>query len=86
MKVSVLFTGRSYQTGGQLPGELEVPSGARVSDAIRMLEECLPDGEQLPPSCLVAVSGEHIGTVAQLDDRSLDDGQELVLIAPVAGG
>jgi molybdopterin converting factor small subunit len=86
MRIRILFTGRSYQTDDQLPSELEVPEDTTVSQALRLLDDALPGDQQLPPSCLVAVSGEHIGTVGQLNDQSLRDGQELVLIAPVAGG
>ncbi len=86
MKIRILFTGRSYQTSSQLPSELEVPEQVSISQAVQILADRLPGDQSLPSTCLVAVSGEHVGTISQLNDRALVDGEELVLIAPVAGG
>lgn len=86
MNIRVLYTGRSYQIGAQLPAELELPDGAEISAAIAALNAILPDDQPLPASCIVAVSGQHLGTVEQFEDRELREGEELVLVAPVAGG
>ena len=86
MRIRVTFTGRSYQDAESLPDELSLPDSATLDDAISKLAEQLPGGEPLPPTCLVAVSGSHLGTVASHEARALTDGDELVLIAPVAGG
>ena len=86
MKIQISYTGRSYQTASQLPAEITLDDGAMVEDALRMLKQDLSDDQQLPPSCLVAVSGEHIGTLASYANRPLQDRDELILIAPVAGG
>lgn len=86
MKIQISYTGRSYQTASLLPTEITLDDGATVEDALRLLTEDLEDDQQLPPSCLVAVSGEHIGTLASYTNRVLQERDELILIAPVAGG
>jgi len=86
MKISVMVTGRSYHMTEGLPDELTLPDGGTVDDAVAALSAQLADGIQFPPSCLVAVSGEHLGTVASHENRVLSHGDELTLIAPVAGG
>lgn len=86
MKIQVSYTGRSYQTASILPDELLLDDGATVADALAQLTRNLADDQQLPTSCLVAVSGEHIGTLTSYANRSLQNRDELILIAPVAGG
>ena len=86
MRIRVAITGRSYHTTEQLPDEVTLPDASSVDDAIALLAEQLPNESQLPASCLVAVSGEHLGTLANHQQRKLVDGDELTLIAPVAGG
>lgn len=86
MKIQISYTGRSYQTASLLPAELTLDEGATVDDALLLLSQQLSDDQQLPPSCLVAVSGEHIGTLTSHTNRPLRDRDELILIAPVAGG
>lgn len=86
MKIQISYTGRSYQTASLLPAEVTLDDGGTVADALRVLTSALSEDQQLPTSCLVAVSGEHIGTLANYADRPLGDRDELILIAPVAGG
>ena len=86
MKIQISYTGRSYHTASQLPTELTLDDGAQVDDALGLLKKALGDDQQLPLSCLVAVSGEHIGTLASYTNRPLRDRDEVILIAPVAGG
>ena len=86
MNIKVVFTGRSYTLADDLPGDLTLPDGATLKDAIGALQERLSGEQQLPGSCLVTVSGEHLGTLANYRERAIADGEELVLIAPVAGG
>ena len=85
MKIRIAITGRSYHLAEPLGDEMTLPDAASVSDALSAITEKLA-GEQLPSSCLLAVSGDHLGTVANYQDRPLSDGDELALIAPVAGG
>ena len=86
MKIRVVVTGRSYHAAEGLPAELELQQGGRVDDALRLLGDRLPAGQQLPATALLAVSGQHLGTVASHENRPLHEGDELVLLAPVAGG
>jgi molybdopterin converting factor small subunit len=86
MRIQVFFTGRSFSAATPLSPAIELPDGSGVDAAIQAIRQQLPQGEQLAPSCLVAVSGEHIGSVKDHLNRQLRDGDELVLIAPVAGG
>jgi len=86
MQIQVVVTGRSYHLADALPDQLELPENADVAAALSQLNAALPKGEQFPSSCLVAVSGEHLGTVAKHRPRTLANGDELVLFAPVAGG
>lgn len=86
MKIRVMVTGRSYHMTEGLPEEITLPDGGTVDDAIAALSAQLADGVEFPSSCLVAVSGEHLGTVASHETRALSDGDELTLISPVAGG
>ena len=86
MRVRVVFTGRGYDAMGSLPSELDVPETATLDDALYCLQSRLSGGARLPASCLVTVSGAHLGTVARHTSRALRDGDEIVLIAPVAGG
>ena len=86
MKIRVVLTGRSYHTAASLPAELELPAGASLNDALNQINAVLTAESALPDSCLIAIGGQHVGTVANHPDVELQDGQELVLIAPVAGG
>jgi len=86
MKIRLAFMGRSYLHGRQLPAELELPDAAQLDDALARLAQRDAEGQVLPPSCLVAISGKHLGTLADHENHPLAEGDELVLIAPVAGG
>ncbi len=86
MKIRVLLTGRGYQIAQHVPDPLEVPDGCRVTEAIALVAQRLPADQALPDSCLVAVQGKHLGSVRSHDEATLQEGDELMLIAPVAGG
>ena len=45
-----------------------------------------PEPLMLPPTCLVIVNGRHLGTIASCESCVLRAGDELTLLAPVAGG
>ena len=86
MKITVVITGRSYHAAEQLPHEIDLPDGSHVDDALQRLAQMLPEDGQLPSTCLVAVAGKHLGTLASHSSVTLNPGDELALIAPVAGG
>jgi len=85
MKILITYLGRSYQHAEALPEQIDLDPGATIADAVRAVDSLLAETE-LPGTCLVTVSGEHMGSVASFTDRPLREGEELVLIAPVAGG
>ena len=96
MNIKIVVTGRGYHLAANLPDVLSLDDGASLDAAIQRLNDALPDGEELPTSCMVAVNGEHVGTVgaarsagqdsAGKSSRTLQDGDELVFVSPVAGG
>ncbi len=86
MKIRLVVTGRGYHAVDSLPDAWEVPDHASVDDVIRLLIERYGDGPGWSATCLVAVGGRHLGTVASHELAVLRDGDEITLIAPVAGG
>jgi len=86
MRVRLTMMGRSYDATTQLPDELEVGGEGKIGDALEAVAAVLPDSQELPASCLVVHNGKHVGTVASHDNAPLAERDELVLIAPVAGG
>jgi molybdopterin converting factor small subunit len=86
MHIRLFITGRNYNLAEGVPSELTLPEGATLDDALRSLGDLLPSGTRLPASCLVALSGRHCGTVASHSPEKLRDGDELIILAPVAGG
>jgi molybdopterin converting factor small subunit len=86
MKIRIVVTGRNYHAAEPLPEELELGEAQGVDDALTRLAEYLPEGQRFPASCLLVVSGQHLGTISEHQPRELRDGDELALIAPVAGG
>jgi hypothetical protein len=65
---------------------LDLPLGATVNDALAVLQRDVCSRRCLVPSALVAVSGQHVGTVADHEALPLGDADELFIFAPVAGG
>jgi molybdopterin converting factor small subunit len=85
MVVRVIISGRNYDASPAMPQQLTLAEGASVDDALKTLAPSLHGGH-LSDSCLLVISGTHLGTVRSHSPRALQDGDELVLIAPVAGG
>jgi molybdopterin converting factor small subunit len=86
MRIRLFISGRKYDLAASIPNDLTLAEGATLDDALRGLAGLLPEGRQLPASCVVAVSGKHCGTLATHRPEALRDGDELVVLAPVAGG
>lgn len=86
MKVRIVVSGRDYTLAKALPQQLTLADGASLDQALEVVAASLPDGKALPGTCLLAVSGTHVGTMRSHQDRPLSDGDELLILAPVAGG
>ncbi len=86
MKIRIEFTGRNYHQSGAAENAFELPDGATLPDAIAALSDSLPADVTLPASCLIARNGAHVGAVGKPPATPLQDGDELLFIAPVAGG
>lgn len=86
LNVQVEFIGRGYDAAQSLPDCLRLPDGATLDDALKAITGSLPGDHPLSACCLVAVSGMHLGTLAQHRPRVLRDGDDLLFLAPVAGG
>ena len=86
MQLRLFISGRNYNLAEGIPDRLTLPDGATLDDALKALAALLPGETWLPASCLVALSGRHCGTVANHLPEKLRDGDELVILAPVAGG
>jgi hypothetical protein len=85
MKVRIAFIGRGYDAAA-LPPALELPAGTTSDAAMAEINRLLPPGRSISPACLLAVRGQHLGTAARHAAVELKEGDELLLIAPVAGG
>lgn len=84
MRIKLFITGRMYHLADDAPDSLELAEQASLADAVAALQQDLP--QPLPESTLVSVAGRHCGSIGQLSDGPLRDGDELMLVAPVAGG
>ena len=86
MKLPFTIMGRSYDVAATLPVEVDVSEGESVDAVLETVSALLPPGQALAESCLVVLSGKHLGTVARHDNVAVSEHDELVLISPVAGG
>jgi len=86
VRIRLVVTGRAYHAAANLPDLCELPDQATVDDVIRLLIDRYGEGPGWSGTCLLAVSGRHLGTVASHQPAALREGDEVTLIAPVAGG
>ena len=86
MKIQVVISGRAYHTMQNVPESLDMAEGATLDDALDQIGDLLSDDQRLPTTTMIAVRGKHLGTVARHEPCPLHEGDELVLIVPVAGG
>lgn len=84
MQIRLVLTGRGYDRT-QLPERLDLAAGATISAALATIQAAIGSA-RLPASTLVILSGRHLGTVAAYDDAPLAEGDEIMLLQPVAGG
>ena len=83
MRIKVKITGRQYDAVEALPEELELSDGASIELVLETLRSTYGP---ISPAALLAVSGEHLGTVADHRAKTLDDDDEVLIFSPVAGG
>jgi molybdopterin converting factor subunit 1 len=81
VNVKVLLFAQVRERVGRAKVALELPPGARVSDALDALERDHPALAALRPHLAVAVNG-----ALARDGDALPDGAELALLPPVSGG
>ncbi|MHB0960478.1 MAG: MoaD/ThiS family protein [Pirellulaceae bacterium] len=86
MRLKFTYLGQGYDQAVTLPDCLELPEVATVDIALKTLGQQLPGHRSLADTCLVVVSGKHLGTIARHENVTLAPTDELMLIAPVAGG
>jgi len=86
VKIKLVVSGRAYPRAASLPDALDVDEGCTLAEALARVAAMLPDGQGLPSAGLVAVGGQHAGTVCRHSNPTLRDGEELVIVVPVAGG
>ncbi len=86
MKLRLTMMGRRYDASVMLPDELELEAPSSLDDALQAVANALPERETLSPSCLVVLNGKHLGSVDRHENTTLAEHDELILIAPVAGG
>ena len=80
MTVTVLLFASYADTLGKSQLELDLTSGATVSEALGRVRS-MPGAERLPPEPLVAVNERYARR-----DQVLIAGDEVAIIPPVAGG
>jgi molybdopterin converting factor small subunit len=88
LRITVKITGRLYDVTSETPPVLDLPPEATVDDALALLSGAAGAGAGIPilPQALLAVSGEHLGTVVDHTPRTLVEDDELLIFSPVAGG
>ena len=75
IKIKAFGTTHHLMRGGRESGEFELPAGATVEDALR---EAGIDPQDV---WIMSVGGQQVKL-----DRSLNDGDELLVFSPVGGG
>lgn len=86
MKIRVIISGRQYDLAQAIPDQLTLPAGCKIDAALEVLDGLLPPGSRIPDSCLIAVSGTHLGSRGRHQDQVLCEGDELLVLVPIAGG
>jgi len=80
MKIKVLFFGIAREITGSSEREVEYDNPLRVKDLIAIMKDKYSDLNKLN-SLLVAVNSEYAK-----DSFEINDGDEVAMIPPVAGG
>jgi molybdopterin synthase catalytic subunit len=77
----LLYFAEARDRVGRAAESLEVPAGAKLEDALAMLEQRRPELGSLWPHLAVAVDG-----VLAARGVALREGAEIALLPPVSGG
>jgi molybdopterin converting factor small subunit len=80
MRVSVLLFASYADALGPGPFAVELPAGATAGDALAELRS-RPGAQRLPPAPMLAVNARWAAP-----GTALQDGDEVALLPPVAGG
>lgn len=81
MKLRLQIMGRRSSGSETLPSELDLAPHATLYDVCAALRST-----DLSPATLIVVSGKHVGTLGNHPPLVLRDGDDLLLLAPIAGG
>lgn len=81
MKVTIKYFAICYDMFGKREETMDLPEGASVQDILDRLEARKPEVADLYHTMRLSVNWEYAST-----DTPLDDGDEVALIPPVAGG
>jgi molybdopterin converting factor subunit 1 len=79
--VTVRFFARYAELAGCETTAVAVPAPATVRDVVRRVRETLPGADALPERPLAAVNLRHVKL-----DAPVQDGDEVALLPPIAGG
>jgi len=75
------FCARCAELVGREETALAVPLPATVGDVVRRVRAELPGGDAIPERPLTAVNSKHVRL-----DAHVQDGDEVALLPPLAGG
>jgi molybdopterin converting factor small subunit len=81
LRVRCRLFARYAEVVGRDEVTIELPPGAVVSDALAALRRTVRGADRLPTTPLVAINLRHV-----LPGTPLQDGDELALLPPLAGG
>jgi molybdopterin synthase catalytic subunit len=81
MQLNLKFFALYRDRAGVEDARLDLPEGASVADLLEHVRRVYPALRDLPPRALVAVNMDYATA-----DQRLNDGDEVALIPPVAGG
>ena len=86
MNIRLAITGRSYHLAGSIPQSIELNADCTLQEAIEHVRQLFPSDNPVADSCVISVAGKQRGTVGAPSAHQLRDGDELLIVAPVAGG
>ena len=87
MRLKFVYMGHGYDQSRQTgPSSWSCPRRPRWTSRCGFWSRNCRRTRAVAGSCLVVVSGRHLGTIARHENIALAATDELMLIAPVAGG